>query len=87
MEVTLEGSIMLDKEVQKEPYKALDGGKDGLLFYRIIRENIDKYLKKGGSLVLEIGYNQKEELLKLFNGAECIKDYADNDRVIVWRNE
>ena len=77
----------LDKEVQKEPHIALDGGKDGLLFYRIIRENIDKYLKKGGSLVLEIGYNQKEELLKLFNGAECIKDYADNDRVIVWRNK
>ena len=77
----------LDKEVQKEPSIALDGGEDGLKIYRIIKENINTYLKKDGSLVLEIGYNQKENLKKLFEGAKCIKDYADNDRVIIWRRK
>ena len=77
----------LDKEVQKEPHIALDGGEDGLKFYKVIKENVNTYLKKDGSLVLEIGYNQKENLKKFFEGAKCIKDYSDNDRVIIWRRK
>jgi release factor glutamine methyltransferase len=76
----------LDIDVQNEPHLALDGGKDGLEFYRIIRKNIDKYLKKNGTLMMEIGYDQKDDLLELFEGAECIKDFAENDRVIVYKN-
>ena len=64
---------------------ALDGGKDGLDFYKIIKENVDNYLKKDGLLVLEIGYNQKNKLQELFEKAECVKDFANNDRVIIWR--
>ena len=75
----------LDKEVRCEPLMALDGGEDGLDFYRIIKENINDYLKKDGILVLEIGYNQRNKLQELFEGAECIKDFANNDRVILWR--
>ena len=75
----------LEKEVQCEPKMALDGGKDGLDFYRIIKENINDYLKKDGLLALEIGYNQKNKLQEMFKGAECIKDFANNDRVILWR--
>ena len=75
----------LDKEVRCEPLMALDGGEDGLDFYRIIKENVNDYLKKDGILVLEIGYNQRNKLQELFEGAECIKDFANNDRVILWR--
>ena len=75
----------LDKEVRCEPLMALDGGKDGLDFYKIIKENVNNYLKKGGLLVLEIGYNQKNKLQELFKQSECIKDFANNDRVILWR--
>ena len=75
----------LDKEVRCEPLMALDGGEDGLDFYRIIKENVNDYLKKDGLLVLEIGYNQRNKLQELFEGAECVKDFANNDRVILWR--
>lgn len=79
----------LDKEVQKEPHIALDGGKDGLDFYRKIIDTGYEYLKYGGYLCLEIGYDQKEEIMNLLddNGQYinkiCIKDLYDNDRVII----
>ena len=79
----------LDKEVQKEPHIALDGGKDGLDFYRKIIDEGYEYLKYGGYLCLEIGYDQKEEVMNLLddNGQYinkiCIKDLYDNDRVII----
>lgn len=78
----------LDKEVQNEPHLALDGGEDGLKFYREIAKNAKCYLEKGGFLALEIGYNQKEaveEILKT-NGYINIyskKDLSGNDRVII----
>ncbi len=77
----------LDIAVQKEPHIALDGGKDGLEFYKIIKQNVDRYLAKDGILILEIGYNQAKKVKEIFNGAECIKDLANNDRVIVWRKQ
>lgn len=79
----------LDKEVQNEPMLALDGGEDGLNFYRIIAENAYKYLNKDGILALEIGYDQKEEVIDLLEQVDkytdiyCKKDLGDNDRIIV----
>lgn len=49
----------LSKEVQNEPHIALDGGEDGLTFYRIIAKEAHQYLKKGGFILVEIGYNQQ----------------------------
>lgn len=79
----------LDKEVQNEPYIALDGGKDGLNFYRKIIKEAYEYLTNDGKIYLEIGYDQKEDLIDLYNkdgrykDIKCIKDLANNDRVIV----
>ena len=80
---------ILDKEVQNEPHLALDGGEDGLYFYKIIAENAYKYLNKDGILALEIGYDQKEAVINLLEQTDkyteiyCKKDLGDNDRVIV----
>lgn len=79
----------LDKEVQNEPNIALNGGKDGLDFYRKIIKESYEYLANDGKLYLEIGYDQKEDLIDLYNkdgrykNINCIKDLANNDRVIV----
>lgn len=79
----------LDKEVQNEPYIALDGGEDGLDFYRIIVDNAYKYLKPNGYICLEIGYDQKEEVIKLLNESNQYtnirskKDLYENDRIII----
>lgn len=79
----------LSKQVQKEPILALDGGKDGLYFYRKLIEEAPKHLQQGGYLCMEIGYNQKEEVLKLIqeNGtythSYSKKDLSGNDRIIV----
>jgi len=80
----------LSEEVKKEPHIALDGGIDGLDFYRTIASEAKKHLKKGGLLALEIGYNQAEAVTKLleeYNNIEVIKDLAGNDRVIIARGE
>lgn len=78
----------LDKEViDHDPIIALDGGEMGLRFYNIIHENLRKYLNDGGMLIMEIGEDQKDILLSLFNDfnlVECIKDYDNHDRVVVF---
>ena len=79
----------LDKEVQKEPKIALDGGYDGLDFYRKIIHQSDEYLKFKGYLCLEIGYDQKIDVIELIENEEkyvdtyCKKDLYGNDRVII----
>ena len=77
----------LQEEVKKEPIVALDGGRDGLDFYKKILENWKLFLKKGGAMCVEIGFNQFSDVAKLFkeNGfkdIEVIKDYNDLDRVV-----
>lgn len=57
----------LSKEVQNEPCIALDGGIDGLDYYRIIAKEGHKYIKQGGYILVEIGYNQKESVIDIFN--------------------
>lgn len=84
------------KEIDKyklkyEPKLALDGGEDGLNFYKIIINEGHKYLKPNGIIALEIGYDQKEDIQKLIKDNEnykesyCIKDLEANDRVIIIR--
>ena len=72
--------------VSNEPNLALDGGEDGLDFYRIIVKNAKNHLNKNGSLYFEIGYNQGESVSALmkedFENIEVIKDYGGNDRVV-----
>ena len=78
----------LDKEVQNEPHIALDGGEDGLKFYRVLAEQSKKYLNDNGTICLEIGYNQREaveEILKECNYKNIYskKDLSGNDRIVV----
>ena len=77
--------IELSKDVQAEPHLALDGGSDGLRFYRNIRFQVENFLNKGGLVILEIGYDQKDAVCELFEGSNCIKDLSGNDRVIIWK--
>ena len=72
-----------------EPMMALDGGADGLDFYRKIALEAPNHLKKGGVLMMEIGYNQGEAVCQLLEESEkfqkvlCLKDLAHKDRIVV----
>ncbi len=71
-----------------EPYNALEGGEDGLNFYREITKQSVKYLKQGGILAYEVGYDQAEdvELIMKNNGYSRIykkKDIQGIDRVVI----
>lgn len=77
-------------QVQAEPHIALDGGEDGLDFYKKIIDQACKYIKNG-YVLLEIGYDQKDEVKGLFraNGRyseiETVKDLSNNDRCVIAR--
>lgn len=78
----------LSTEVKNEPKIALDGGEDGLEFYRKIANSSKKYLKENGYLALEIGYNQMDNVCEILNQNNYrvlrkVKDFSNNDRVIV----
>ena len=76
----------LDVEVKDyEPLLALDGGEDGLDFYRIIASQGADYLLKGGCIFLEIGYTQAGAVASLFSenyDVAIIKDFAGIQRII-----
>lgn len=78
----------LEPEVRDyEPRIALDGTADGLRFYRILAEESVHYLKPGGRIYLEIGYNQGERVPALlaaagFHDITVIRDFGGNDRVV-----
>lgn len=70
-----------------EPRMALDGGEDGLFFYRRITEKAIQFLNNGGYLFYEIGCEQAEAVMALlkkagFHKIQCVKDYAGLDRVV-----
>ena len=78
----------LSLEVQKEPIIALDGGITGLDFYKRVAKESKNFLTTKGYLILEIGYNQMEAVCSIlknenFKIVSRVKDYANNDRVIV----
>lgn len=78
----------LEPEVRDyEPRIALDGTADGLRFYRILAAESVHYLKPGGRIYLEIGYDQGESVPALlaaagFHGITVIRDFGGNDRVV-----
>ena len=78
----------LPQDVQEEPVRALDGGEDGLNFYRIIIKYTPHLLRSGACLMMEFGDGQAEAIKKLmetqkvFSSIEIIKDLAGRDRII-----
>lgn len=77
----------LQREVQFEPSMALDGGADGLDFYRIIAEKWNSNLKENGMLFLEIGEDQGEAVYEIlekqgFKEIEVVKDMYGNNRMV-----
>lgn len=84
-------SILQEEVKTHEPLGALDGGRDGLDFYRTIVAQAADHLKPDGFLILEIGYDQGEDLRKMlkddgrYTPAEVIKDLPGKDRVVKCR--
>ncbi|MDA9978433.1 peptide chain release factor N(5)-glutamine methyltransferase [Candidatus Pelagibacter sp.] len=79
----------LERDVIKfEPKLALDGGLDGLSVIRKVIKKSSELLKKNGKFILEIGFDQKNKVIKLLNNKgfyinSTVKDLANNDRCII----
>lgn len=74
-----------------EPQDALDGGEDGLVYYRLIISEVKNYLNKGGYLMLELGISQAYAVKQIAEDAglkdiTLIKDYAGIDRIFIAKN-
>ena len=80
---------LLQKEVTFEPTMALDGGEDGLVFYRYIISQWSHKLKDDGEMFFEIGEEQGREVSSLFKNigfdSRVIKDYNNHDRIVTGR--
>ena len=79
----------LDQEVRDfEPRIALDGGEDGLDFYRRIAERIRRYIVRGGMCIMECGEGQAQEIIRIFREtARCdfamvVRDDAGVERIV-----
>lgn len=84
---TAEIDTLMEEVRDYEPELALDGGEDGLFFYRKIAEESGAHLKEGGRIFLEIGYDQGEAVKKLLAGkgfreVSVIRDLSGNPRVV-----
>jgi release factor glutamine methyltransferase len=82
----------LQSEVQKEPKTALDGGEDGLLFYRAISDYWLPLLKENGIAAVEVGEDEAQAVAELFAAAGLKqitfqKDFNNIDRVVAGRNQ
>lgn len=79
----------LEPELFKEPRAALDGGEDGMIFYRTIVKNFTPRLSESGFFLFEIGYDQQEDILALAaqSGLCCqvLHDLSGNPRVAILR--
>ena len=79
--------MLMPEVLHFEPMQALDGGADGLDFYRSITAEAPQYLKENGYLFFEIGYDQGKAVQQLmqdagFKDVTIRKDLAGNDRVV-----
>ena len=75
----------LQREVSFEPETALDGGEDGLDFYRCICDRWSGYIKRGGELIMECGEAQSRDIADMFSKASAIgfiKDFNNIERVV-----
>lgn len=83
----------LQREIKDyEPIEALDGGEDGLYFYRRILKDSPKFLKENGIIILEIGHDQADDVEKIamnagFKNVTFIKDYAGIKRIFIGRKK
>ncbi|WP_434564771.1 peptide chain release factor N(5)-glutamine methyltransferase [Thermoanaerobacterium thermosaccharolyticum] len=78
----------LQEEVKKEPLIALDGGEDGLMFYRRIVKDSVNYIKYCGFMVFEVGYDQANDVKSLllnggYSDIEVVKDLQGIERVVI----
>ncbi len=72
---------------EHDPREALDGGPDGLVFYRALAAEMGRWLRPGGHIIVEIGDDQAEDVSTIFEASggtdiQVIKDYSDRDRVV-----
>ena len=77
--------LTLQEEVRREPMMALDGGADGLDFYRRIASDAPNFLRPGGVLLLEVGFDQAEAVMALladFADVQAHEDYQHIPRMI-----
>lgn len=86
--ITTKDLEKLALDVKNEPILALDGGNDGLYFYKEISKKARDFLNVNGYLAYEIGYNQADEVKNIlenlgYKDIFIIKDYSNNDRVII----
>lgn len=78
-----EGDIPhLQREVRFEPVTALSGGPDGLDFYRRLQKDAPRYVNRGGTLLMEAGAGQAEEILRIFGGGTTLRDANGIERVV-----
>ena len=80
--ITKEEMKSLPLNVRQEPTLALDGGEDGLDYYRVVSSSSDY---KNKLLIFEIGCLQGDALLRLFGRGEIIRDLGGNDRCFIVR--
>ena len=76
---------------EHDPVDALDGGKDGLVFYRALAAGLGAWLRPGGHVAVEIGDDQGQDVEDIFSASglediRVIRDYADRDRVVTARS-
>ena len=76
---------LLQAEVKREPALALDGGADGLDFYRRIARDYAAHLNPGGALLMEVGAGQAEDVAAMFPNARRIEDICGIERVVTVR--
>ena len=81
----------LSKEVRNfDPHIALNGGSSGLEAYKIIAQNVRKFLNNDGFIFLEIGSEQKNDIIKIFEDYDLkkkdeLKDLSKKDRVLIFK--
>lgn len=81
---------LMEEVREYDPYIALDGGEDGLDFYRRIIGGAQDYLKRGGQILMEIGSGQAKAVSELlreagFKEIDVCRDFAGLDRVVSGR--
>lgn len=89
---TAEIEKLMEEVRLHDPYMALDGREDGLYFYRRITKECSPYLKAGGWLLYEIGYDQGASVSEImdeagFSNIEVKKDLAGLDRVVIGKRK